>query len=181
MSNSSIIVDKYAKAAFGLAKKANITEIFVRDFATFCQNIENSIKEITNPTISKSQLELIVRDICKKLSLNSNLEDFLVKLAQSRRLGVAGKIQKKLDILVKKDNKILQVELILAQKSSIEQLEEFKNLLQKSYPQNKIEINEIINKEILGGSVIKIGSVIIDSSIKNQLSNIYAEAKSAIN
>lgn len=181
MSNNSVIVDKYAKAAFALAKKAKLTEVFVKDFSVFCQNISGFLKEITNPTIAKSEIENIIGDLSKKLNLNPLLQNFLITLAEARRLNLASKIQQKLENMVKKDNQVLQVELISAKQLKEEQLTQIQELLKTKYPQNKIEINEVIKKDILGGIIIKIGSFVIDSSVKNQLSTIYAEANSAIN
>lgn len=180
MSDTAIIIDKYAKAAFNIAKKAKLSKVFVKDIDVFYQNILPFLKELSNPTISKIQLENIVSDLVKKLKINSTVSHFLISLTRSRRLNLTKEIHNKLEDLVKKDNKILKVELISAQKLKKAELDETKKLLQKQHPKNEIEIHEIIKKDILGGVVIKIGSHVIDNSIKNQLSTIYADCRSAI-
>jgi F-type H+-transporting ATPase subunit delta len=180
MSNATIVVDKYAKAAFGVAKKTNLSDIFVKDLDVFCQNITPFLKELSNPAISKSQISQIVGDITGKLKTNPQVSNFISMIAQARRLNIAGKIQEKLEALVKTDNKILQVELLSSHKLRKEQVEQTQKLLKEKYTQNEIESNEIIKSDILGGVVIKIGSFVIDNSIKNQLSNIANECKAII-
>jgi len=54
-------------------------------------------------------------------------------------------------------------------------------LLEKNYPNKKIVIKHSISKEILGGIQIKIGSKIIDASLKNQLEQIKKESIASIN
>ena len=74
----------------------------------------------------------------------------------------------------------METELISVITLNDKQLEEIKSTLQKKYPGKTIEINQTIDKDILGGVVIKIGSLVIDSSLKNQLAQIMAKFQSEI-
>ena len=180
MSDNSIIVDKYAKAAFNIAKKAKISDVFVKDFGIFCNATSPFLKELANPAISNFEIKNIIADISKKLKINDKLEAFIITLAQSRRIKLIVKIQEKLEHLVKADNNILEVELVSAVKLKADQINQTKDLLKKKYPKKNIEIQANIDKDILGGVIIKIGSFVIDNSIKNQLESIYNECRLAI-
>lgn len=180
MSSNSVVVDKYAKVAFGISKKFNLGEVFINDLEIFCKNISKFLPELTNPAISRIALENIIHDLTKKLKTNSHLVDFLIILAKSRRLNLIEKVYQKLEELVKKDQNILQVEIISAKKLKADQLAHTKKLLKEQYPNSEIEIQQTIKEDIIGGIVIKIGSFVIDTSIKSQLSSIYSDVKSII-
>ena len=180
MPNATIIADKYAKAIFNIGKKINSGDLFVKDLGVFYNNISDSLEEISNPTISKAQVENIINDLAQKLKINSNITNFLIILAKERRLSLLGHILQKLEKLVKKDKNILQVELISAKQMKEEQLVQTRKLLETKYPKNTIEISEVVKSDILGGIIIKIGSFVIDNSVENQLANLHKECKLAI-
>jgi F-type H+-transporting ATPase subunit delta len=180
MSADSTIVNKYAKAAFAIAKKNKLEDIFVSDIDKICQTITPLIKELSNPAISKKKLQEVITESANKLNINAKVIDFLVNVTNSRRINILDKILAEIESLVKADKNIIQVEVTSSRKLTQNNIAEIKNLLEKKYNNSKVEISEEVKKEIIGGIIIKIGSLIIDSSIKNQLSSIYAECKSAI-
>ncbi len=180
MSADSTIVNKYAKAAFAIAKKNKLEDIFVSDIDKICQTITPLIKELSNPAISKKKLQEVITESANKLNINAKVIDFLVNVTNSRRINILDKILAEIEALVKADKNIIQVEVTSSRKLTQNNIAEIKNLLEKKYNNSKVEISEEVKKEIIGGIIIKIGSLIIDSSIKNQLSSIYAECKSAI-
>ena len=180
MSQNSLIVNRYAKAGFAICKNNNLGIDFIKNLQSFSNNIENSLNEISNPTISKECLKNITSDVAAKLKIEKNAQNFLITIAEARRLSILKKISAEIEKLIKKDNNILPVEIISAQKLSKKQMAEIKDILEKKYQNQKIEINELIQEDIMGGIIIKIESLMIDSSVKNQLSNIYNQCKLAI-
>jgi F0F1-type ATP synthase delta subunit len=74
--------------------------------------------------------------------------------------------------------KILEIEVVSTVNINIDNI---KKLFEKSYPDKKILIKHILSPKILGGLQIKIGSKIIDASLKNQIEQIKKECLSAIN
>jgi F0F1-type ATP synthase delta subunit len=53
--------------------------------------------------------------------------------------------------------------------------------VQKKYPDRVINVKEAVNDNILGGFQVKIGSNLIDASLKNQLEKIKKECIASIN
>jgi F-type H+-transporting ATPase subunit delta len=171
MAINQLIAKKYALAAFNMAKKDNLLDQFLVDLKKFSEFFSSAtIKEISNPAISKTNLEKIVVELGEKLSLNNKVLHFLSVVAAARRIADIKYVQQHFAKLVKIEKNILEVEVISAVQLDAEILQEVKSSLQKKHSGLTIEIKQIIKKDILGGLVIKIGSNMIDASLKRQLS-----------
>ncbi len=173
MAINQLIAKKYALGAFNLAKKSNLIDQFLGDLKKFSDFFSKEItKELSNPAISKASLTKIVAELGEKLSLNSKVLLFLETVASARRINEIRAIEQHFSKLVKAEKKILEVEVISAAQLNAETLEEVKSALQKQHSDLSIEIKQTIKKDILGGLVIKIGSNMIDASLKMQLSKL---------
>lgn len=182
MSSDLVIIDKYSKAIFKLAKKSNLIEDFAADLDSFCSRFPKKfLKEIANPAIPKTALVGIVEDIGQKLSLRKEVIIFLSLVAKARRINLINPIYQKFLKLVKKEQNILDVQLYSTDNLNKDQLNNIEAFLKQKYLDKKFNISNIVKKDILGGIMIKIGSVVIDSTIKNQLSNIINDCKLTIN
>jgi len=171
MAINRLIAKKYALAAFNSAKEDNLIDQFLVDLKKFSEFFSrDTIKEISNPAISKNNLEKIIFELGEKLSLNAKVLSFLEIVAGARRINGIKIIEQHFEALVKIENKILEVEVISAVQLSAEILQEVKDTLQKQHSGLVIEIKQTIKKDILGGLVIKVGSNMIDASLKRQLS-----------
>lgn len=171
MAINQLIAKKYALAAFNLAKKSNLIDQFLGDLKKFSEFFSGTtIKEISNPAISKINLAKIVVELGEKLALNAKVITFLEMVASARRINEIKAIEQHFVKLVKIEKKILEVEVISAVQLNAEVLQEVKATLQKQYSGLEIEIKQTIKKDILGGLVIKVGSNMIDASLKRQLS-----------
>lgn len=164
------LVSKYAKSAFSFAKKANLLDQFGADLKKVATTLNDAmIEELANPAISRINLAHIIDELAAKLALHEQVVLFLKVVAKARRINIIHAIEKQFSILVKKEKKILEVEVFSAQNLDEQSLQEIKAILQKKYSDQKIELIQIIKKDILGGVIIKIGSVMFDASLKRQL------------
>jgi len=170
MASNYQIAKKYSSVAFDLAKKNDLIDQFLIDLNKFSSAFSNSIsKELSNPSISKSNLSIIVDEFGQKLSLNAKVIDFLKIVAVSRRIVLVKEIEQNFIHLAKREKNIIEAEIISAVLLNEEILREIKLILQKKYLGFAIEIKQIIKKDILGGLIIKIGSNMIDASLRRQL------------
>jgi F-type H+-transporting ATPase subunit delta len=181
MAINQLIAKKYALAAFSLAKKSNLIDQFLGDLKKFSDFFSNStIKELSNPAISRVDLGKMVVELGEKLSLNNKVIAFLETVAGSRRISGIKLIEKHFSKLVKVEKNILEVELISAIQLDEQTIQEVRSTLQKQYSKLTIEIEQTIKKDILGGLIIKIGSNMIDASLKRQLDALKIELDQAI-
>jgi F-type H+-transporting ATPase subunit delta len=140
----------------------NFRKNFTIDFA----------RELKNPVIATSDAIKIIKDITAKLSIKKLTSDFLSVITKNKRINLFPEIYEEFSRMIKIQNNILEIDIISSQKLENKDVEKIKSIINKKYPDKKIEAKEVIKKEILGGIQIKIGSDLIDASLKNQLDRL---------
>ena len=65
----------------------------------------------------------------------------------------------------------VQAKLITSKNISAQELESIKNELKENFGSN-IKLNYVKDQSLIGGLVLQVGSVMIDTSIKNKLKQI---------
>lgn len=176
MPRVSVVAKNYAKALFLAAKKSNSVDKISSELEFFKQNFSTSFaNELKNPVIAKGDIVDIIKEVTEKFSLSNLTSNFFASIVRNRRLNLFPEIYEEFSRLSKLLNNIIEVEITTAVKISNEYLEKIKLLIEKKYPGKKIKVNEIIKEKILGGFQVKIGSEIIDVSLKSQLLSIAKE------
>lgn len=182
MPRVSVIAKNYAKALFVAAKKSNIIDKVSSELDVFKQNFSTSFAhELKNPVIAKDDLVRIIQEVTQKFALGPLTSNFFASIVRNRRLNLFPEIYEEFSRIVKLQKNILEVEVITAVKTERTQLDRIKNLVEKKYPAKTVAIKETVKGEILGGFQVKIGSEIIDASLKNQLAVIGKECLAAAN
>ncbi len=177
-----LVAKNYAKALFLAAKKHNKLDQVISELDALKQYFNRDFAhELENPTISRNDLVKIMQKISLQVNFSDLVADFFAIVAENKRLNLFLEIYEQFSKLVKKEKGILSVDLIAATKLNAAQIEQIKLSLEKKYPNKKIAICEVINKNILGGFQIKIASKIIDASLKGQIEAISSQCKQAIN
>jgi len=181
MPRISVVAKNYSKALFAAAKKADAVDKISDELENFRQSFSlDFARELKNPVISKSDSTKIINDIAINLKLGKLLSDFLTAVTRNKRLNLFPEIYEEFTRLAKLQKNILEVELISTEKLDKTEIESIKASVGKKNFGKIIEIKETIKKEILGGLQIKIGSNLIDASLKNQLSSISKELIRAV-
>jgi len=182
MPRISVVAKKYAKSLFLVARKNNnLNEVF-EELNTFKQNFSTSFSnELKNPVISKNDLDKIIKEVAKKFKLGSLTTNFFGSIVRNRRLNLFPEIFEEFSRIHREYQNILEVELIFASEPKKDQVEQVKLVIGKKYPDKKIATRILIKEKILGGLQIKIGSQMVDASLKNQLELIKKECLAVIN
>lgn len=162
---------RYSKAIFDIAEEKNqVKEIYeLLNSAMILYRNDKEFKNfIRNPLISNKQKKIVLNEIFGKDN-NENLNILLYILDKGRINCIKYIVSEYLKIHYRK-NKILDVKATFTKELNEEQK---KKLIDKLFQKTGKEINlEIkIDKNILGGGIIKIGDKIIDGSIRRELDN----------
>lgn len=168
------VAGRYATALFELAREQNEIEATETEFI----RLEGLLKEsetlrefVRSPLFSASDQSQVVALVSDKADLGALARHFLLLLVKNRRLSALR------DIIV--DFRKLAVSSrgeLCAEVTSAIPLEDAHAQKLKAELQAKtgktITLNSKVDRTILGGLVVKIGSRMIDSSIRTKLNNL---------
>ena len=162
---------RYSKAIFEIAEEKNqVKEIYeMLNSAMVLYRTDKEFKNfILNPLIDNEQKKSVLNKIFGKDN-SENLNILLYILDKGRMNCIKYIVAEYLKIYYRK-NRILDVKATFTKELTDEQKKKLINKLsQKTGKEINLEIK--IDKDILGGGIIKIGDKIIDGSIRRELDN----------
>ena len=145
-----------------------VVETNVNELLTI-YSTSNELKNfIKNPTQSQSiQLE-ILNKISMHMNLSKIIKNFLGVLVSKRRIFFIKKIFKNFLSLVSKQRGELKASLVSSKNLTSEELKSLSTDLSKTMGA-PIAIDYEVDENLIGGLKMQIGSLMIDTSIKNKL------------
>ena len=162
---------RYSKAIFDIAEeKKQVKEIYeLLNSAMVLYRTDKEFKNfIRNPLISNEEKKLVLNEIFGKDN-RDNLNILLYILDKGRINCIKYIVAEYLKIYYRK-NRILDVRATFTKELTDEQKKKLiDKLSQKTGKEINLEIK--IDKNILGGGIIRIGDKIIDGSIRRELDN----------
>ena len=167
-------VNSYSLALYELAKENNSLDLVEQQVNSIIKLIKQSedfnilIKDPTNKQREKLNA---MKTISEKFNFNEIFKKFLNFLIFKRRFNNIERILKDfLDICSNKRGEI-RAKLTAAKELNNNDIEKIKNELAKNFGSN-IKINYRHDPSLIGGLIVQIGSIMVDTSIKNKLQNI---------
>lgn len=161
----------YAQAAFEYAtahKQVDAWSEALQYLATVVKQ-PNVAKLLKNPKLTPKELvEICCSFIPTDNSAEQHIINFIKVLAENRRLNVIPEINELFAEQRAASEKVLQVEV----DSVIELSEDYQKKLIKILTKklgSEIKLKCVINKDLMGGLLIRAGDLVIDSSIRGQL------------
>jgi len=162
---------RYSEAIFEIAEEKNqVKEIYeMLNSAMVLYRTDKEFKNfILNPLIDNEQKKSVLNEIFGKDN-SENLNILLYILDKGRMNCIKYIVAEYLKIYYRK-NRILDVKATFTKELTDEQKKKLiDKLSQKTGKEINLEIK--IDKDILGGGIIKIGDKIIDGSIRRELDN----------
>ncbi|MDC1257962.1 ATP synthase F1 subunit delta, partial [Amylibacter sp.] len=120
---------------------------------------------------SRSDVVGAINALSNKMKLSSMVANTLGLMAQKRRLQVVPMLIDAVRTKISEEKGEVTAEVTTAQKLSVEQIKELSKTLKASVGKD-VNIKAIIDESLIGGLIVKVGSKMIDSSIKSKLSNL---------
>jgi len=117
-----------------------------------------------------------VKDLPKQ-QVKLSLENFIKLLLKNKDLKLAEKIMRAFEIYAKRQEGILDVQIISAQGLNDSEKKELKNKIKKERQMKEVNLVEKTEKDLIGGLIIKIGDTIYDNSLKTRLDLLKQEIK----
>ena len=166
--------NSYSQALFELASENNILLEVEEQTAALLKLIKTSSDFrdlIKNPTTRSEDLIKVMEMISEKNNHNELLKRFISFIIKKRRFFYVEKIFKDFLEVCSKSRGEINAELIAAKELNGEEITKVKNELGENFGSN-IKLNYKHDPSLIGGLVLKVGSTMVDTSIKNKLQQI---------
>ena len=167
-------VNSYSQALYELANESKSLNKIEDQVVALIKLISESndfnllIKDPTNK--QEDQLN-IISIISEKFEFNNLLKKFLCFLILKRRLFYLDKILRDFTLICSKKRGEVDAKLIAAKELNDSEIDKIKNELTQNFGSN-VKLNYKHDPSLIGGLIIQVGSVMIDTSIKNKLHQI---------
>ena len=163
--------ERYSRALFEVSKHANELEKVEADVNIF-QLLLNSSYEIKNfikdPTQNTTEQGKVINLLAEKLEFSKNLKNFFLLLIEKRRIFFVKKIFESFLKLCSRKRGEVKASLISSKELSQPELEKIRKDLSFTMG-STLKFEYILDKELIGGLKLQLGSFMIDTSIKNKL------------
>jgi F-type H+-transporting ATPase subunit delta len=170
-SISSGIAARYAAAVFDLAKEANGLKALEADTEALAAALDASADLralIASPVITREEQGKAVGAIAAKMKLSELVSNTLQLMAAKRRLFVLPQMVADLAARIAADKGEVTAEVVSATALSAEQAKTLAATL-KARVGKDVKLKTAVDESLIGGLVVKLGSTMIDTSVKAKL------------
>jgi F-type H+-transporting ATPase subunit delta len=173
------LAGRYANALFELAQDQKSLDAVSADLASLHKALETSpdlARLVKSPVFSAQDHAKALKAILGKMGANELTTKFVLLLAQKRRLFILTGVIKAYESQVAKSRGETEAEVTAARALNDAEITELKAML-KSRLGKEPRLQTKIDPSLLGGLVVKVGSRMIDSSLRTKLDGLRAAMK----
>tara|TARA_B100000941_G_C28502934_1_gene555456 strand:- start:2370 stop:2927 length:558 start_codon:yes stop_codon:yes gene_type:complete len=163
--------ERYSRALFEVSKESKELDKVENDIKNFYSLLvaSNEIKNfIKNPTQSKIQQISVINLLANKLEFSKNLKNFFLLLIEKRRIFFVKKISESFLRLCSIKRGEIKASLISSKELSNVELDSISKDLSNSMG-STLKFDYKVDKDLIGGLKLQLGSFMVDTSIKNKL------------
>ena len=181
LASGNIISDRYASAIYDLALENNEVDVVLNDLEALKKIIqENKELEllVKSPLIaSNDKLEILLK-LTKNKSTSKMTATFLKVISNNKRFAsLTSIVSQFININAQKRGDIL-ADITSADELSDKQKNDIKEQL-GTILGDKLSLNYKVNKKIIAGLIVKVGSKMIDASLVNKINKLKIAIKGA--
>jgi F-type H+-transporting ATPase subunit delta len=180
-SISSGIAARYATAVFDLSNDAKGVKALESDLNALSAALDGSADLsalITSPLYSRDQQGSAIGAVAKKMKLSKTITNTLALMASKRRLFVVPQMIVALRALIADQKGEVTADVVSAKALTKAQSDKLAKTLKASVGSDVI-INASVDESLIGGLVVKVGSKMIDTSVKSKLNALQNTMKEA--
>lgn len=171
-----ILATRYATSLIEVATQSGAIDSIEKDMVSLQKALSESQELnalIGNPVYSKEQQLNAVQDIARKAGFNQTTINFVGVLAQNGRLSALSGILAAFFAEMERRHGVVEAKVVSAFPLSESQQKDLVATLSKTTGKS-IRLDLQIDKSLLGGMVVTVGSRMVDDSLKTRLSQLQA-------
>lgn len=175
------IAARYATAVFEIARDAGGLDAIERDVAALREALgaSDDLSELmTSPIYTREQQEAGVGAVAERMGLGATMANTLRLMATKRRLFAVPSLLTALDDMIARERGEVTAEVTSARPLTEEQRSALAGSLRRTVGKD-VKINQTVDEGIIGGLIVKVGSRMIDTSIRSKLTQMQSTMKEA--
>ena len=179
ISISSGIANRYATALFELSSETKTLDALEADIETLSGALADSADFsalISSPVHSRAEQGKAVDAICEKAGIGQSMRATLGLMASKRRLFVLPQLLAGLRAKIAEAKGEVTADVAAARKLTEDQEKSLADTLKAQFGKD-VKINMSVDESLIGGLVVRVGSKMIDTSIKAKLANLQNSMK----
>ncbi len=181
LASGDLVSDRYASALYDLAAEKKLVDPVLEDLSNL-KNILKDNKELSlvvkSPLITSIDKLNIFESLLKKINANELTSTFLKVIEKNKRFSnLASIITQFMNINSQKRGDVL-ADITSADELNDDQKNNITNQL-KSILGDKLSLSFDVDKSIMGGLIVKVGSKMIDTSLANKINKLKIAMKGA--
>jgi F-type H+-transporting ATPase subunit delta len=171
---TSGVAGRYATALFEIAKESKALDELeqdLREIETIHANSADFREILANPVYTREEQAKALAAIASAMGLGSTVTNTLGLMAQNRRLFVLPALVAQVRALIAAERGEVTAEVTAARKLTKAQSEALTSSLKASIGKD-VKLEVTVDESLIGGLVVKVGSRMIDTSLRSKLANL---------
>ena len=173
------LAGRYAIALYELADSANKLDKVAEDLKALRSMINDSEdlnRVITSPVLTRGEQVKVMTALAAKAEMDELSANFVGTVAQNRRLPSLDSMIKAFLSELSRRRGEATAQVISAKTLSDAQLQAVSDVLKKAVG-TKVSVEADVDESLLGGMIVKVGSRMVDTSLKTQLQQMHLSMK----
>ncbi len=168
------VIEPYAEALMALAKDSNCLDQFGEDASSIIAVIAGSDELsglMLSPVFEAAEKKAVLRQIFEG-KIQPNMLNFLMLIVDRKRTAFLTGICKRYSELLRDIKQIVLAEVTSAIELDDAQRQSITEKVKAMTGAQSVEIESKVDSDLIGGVIIKVGSQVVDASLKGQLRRI---------
>lgn len=176
---SSGVAGRYATALFELALESNALERVAVDLTRFNEALDafdDLVRLVKSPVFTAEEQGRALGAILEQLKIEGLTRNFLLLVAKNRRLFAAPDMIRAFRAMLARHRGETSATVTAAAKLTETQVTALKQALQAALGK-EVTLEERVDASLLGGLVVKVGSRMVDTSLRTKLNSLKVAMK----
>ncbi|MGB7441760.1 MAG: ATP synthase F1 subunit delta [Coleofasciculaceae cyanobacterium] len=171
---SAQVLEPYAEALMSVAQENNLTEQFGENVAALLNLLKESpeLEEFLGNPIIKGEDKIAVLQRIAGEQFHPYMMNFTKILVDRRRVLFLKGICQQFQALLRKLNRTVLAEVTSAVELNDDQKQAVREKVKTMTSAEQVELDTKIDPDLIGGVIIKVGSQVLDASMRGQLRRI---------
>lgn len=179
---TSDIFEPYAKALMSLAQSHDLVDRIGEDAATVLETLNNSdelVQFLGSPLVNEDGKKAVLRQVFAE-TLHPYSLNFLMILVDRNRATYTFGIFNQYQILLRELKGVVLAEVVSAVGLSEDQANLVRQRVLEMTGASGVELESMVDSDLLGGVIIKVGSQVIDASLRSQIRRLSLQLSSVV-